>query len=87
MLFRSWDDGKTRVFKNLSGCSQSYERGRFFPSFKCKNGYVQVTDPLGTKLCELQGYDVGGLYISENVIWHRENGRVRFGNEYPCKEL
>ena len=82
----TWKDGKTRVFQNLGDCVQPWDNPTKNASFRCYRGYVKIIDPLGSKLCELQGYNLGG-YIRDYVIWHQSNGSIGTGRPYPCREL
>ena len=80
-----WDDGKKRVFTGLGGCK--HYSNRFFDAeiYYCNYGYVKVTDPLGSKLCELQKLDSREFFGV--VQYNSGTNRVRYGNEYPCKPI
>jgi hypothetical protein len=73
----TWKDGKVRRFSNLSECKL------FAPQrYACHFGYVKVTSPMGSQLCEIQlisGY-------STRAIEYTTDG-VEIGSTYPCKNL
>lgn len=81
-----WNDGKKRVFTGLGGCSHYKDRYAHELAFGCKYGYVKVTDPLGSKLCELQKQDEFGVVMTYGGKTSLA-GKTKFGNEYPCKPM
>lgn len=47
-----WRDGKVRKFFGLVGCEDW--TGDYTPlRFGCRKGYVKITDPLGSRSCEI----------------------------------
>jgi len=74
-----WDDGKKRIFSNLSGCelinfNTSYEQ------YKCKFGYVAIKDPIrGSLFCEIQQnkYGYAASYIKGMGFSHGPLGPCR----------
>lgn len=78
-----WDDGKTRKFSGLRGCSKSFLGETTF--YSCKYGYVRIDDPVrGSIYCEIQKLK----YSTVNAVtWNSKGNRVSHGNPYPCRNL
>ena len=77
----SWEDGKRRKFSNLNGCKE------ILSMYACKYGYVSISDPMGSRFCELDR-DADHPYDNSfdfAVVYKGWDGRTSHGGTYDWK--
>ena len=80
-----WNDGKRRVFANLSSCEETSPKSQRKGYF-CEFGYVTISDPVrGRIFCELQKKDWFGV-VSHLSRHDGTNTTIEHGNAYPCRK-
>ena len=78
----TWKDGKRREFRDLGGC----QKGGWLADYSCTSGYVKISSPMGTELCEIrrrQHWD--GNYF--DWVVGLQYGSIVIGEEYPCRKM
>lgn len=78
-----WNDGKRRVFANLSSCRRS-GLGSYRDGYFCEFGYVTINDPIrGRIFCELQKSDTKYGVVS---YFTGAGTSIEHGRAYPCRK-
>jgi hypothetical protein len=81
----SWEDGSRVKFQNLNSCTEYPQRAGYtdvfynppFPgAYTCTGGYATISNPMGTKTCEL-GYIEYRNQINPKSYTYR-TGRCRY---------
>lgn len=77
-----WGDGKKRYFFNLSSCGEN-SGGMAGRTFDCKYGYVKISDPLGSRTCEMvHAYDLSAVV---RTTYNNPGWITYLGNIGRCK--
>jgi hypothetical protein len=78
-----WNDGKRRVFANLSSCNRS-GLGSYTDGYFCNIGYVTINDPIrGRIFCELQKSTSKFGVVS---YFTGAGTSIEHGSAYPCRK-
>lgn len=62
-----WRDGKKRQFFGFSGCK--YDNSGRTPEYGCRNAYVKISDPLGSRKCQIMTFYASPWYAIKTYMW------------------